>query len=822
MTASPLVVAKSPAQVRAGTYVGLFLITLSTLMYEIALTRIFSVTMWYHFAFVAISVALFGMTAGALAVHLLPKVFDRLDVKRHLWMYSLAFSIAIAACFMTQLQIRFNPVFTLSGVLSVMATCVVISLPFIASGVVVCLALTRFPERTNRLYAVDLIGAGLGCILLVLLFSVFDGPSLVILVAALAALGSLVFALDAGSRKGAVAAGLVMLLLGSLAIVNTQKNDDGDPLIAIKWTKGVRDTDHVYERWNAFSRLTVDGDPEKDDSLSLVIDSTAGTGLTRFDGDPTSTDHLRTSLRNLPYHLREDADVMVVGVGGGGDILAALEFEPKSVTGAEINGDILDITNNVFGDFTGHLDRDPRVNFVNDEARSYLAGADKKFDIIQISLIDTWAATAAGAFALSENGLYTTDAWDIYFDRLKADGILTVTRFFSTPGANEPLETERLTALAAQSLTDHGIENPRDHLLIYKAESGYPGVQLATLMVSMEPFSSSDLSTLEYQANRRKFDRVITPDAAYSPMFEDLVAPGGPSDAVASRVEDISPPDDNRPYFFQMADLNTFSSGRIFENELSTRPVLVLGLLAVTVLLLAACCVFLPMLLGRRQRKKADEAHPKGMVAFYTYFAGIGLGFLLIEISQLQRLSIFLGHPTYSLTVVLFSILIASGIGSMLSERILRSDSPNARIIPLLVLLATVIVFGLATPYVVDAMDGAPAMTRIATAVALLVPLGLVMGMPFSIGMNTASRRPGTPTAFLWGINGATSVCASVLAILVSLFFGVYAAFWLGVLAYVMATASMYVITRNPPDETIDLTDEEEVEDVPVPVGLST
>jgi hypothetical protein len=211
------------------------------------------------------------------------------------------------------------------------------------------------------------------------------------------------------------------------------------------------------------------------------------------------------------------------------------------------------------------------------------------------------------------------------------------------------------------------------------------------------------------------------------------------------------------------------------------------------------------------------------MVAFYTYFAGIGLGFLLIEVSQLQRLSIFLGHPTYSLTVVLFSILIASGVGSMLSERILRSDSTNAKLIPLLVLLATVIVFGLATPSVVDAMDGASAMTRIATAVALLVPLGLVMGMPFSIGMHTASRRPGTPTAFLWGINGATSVCASVIAILISLFFGIYAAFWTGVVAYTVAAASMYVITRSPPTEPLDLTDDDdEVDDIPVPVGLST
>ena len=154
---------------------------MSTLMLEIALTRIFSVTMWYHFAFVAISVALFGMTVGALAVHLLPHRFPQAGVERQLWAFALLFAVAVAVCFAVQLAIPFTPRATVGGIASVVATCVVISIPFVFSGVVVCLALTRFPRRVNRLYAVDLIGAGLGCVLLVLLFSWIDGPSLVVL-----------------------------------------------------------------------------------------------------------------------------------------------------------------------------------------------------------------------------------------------------------------------------------------------------------------------------------------------------------------------------------------------------------------------------------------------------------------------------------------------------------------------------------------------------------------------------------------------------------------------------------------------------------------
>jgi len=242
---------------RPGTYAGVFLITLSTLMYEIALTRIFSVTMWYHFAFVAISVALFGMTAGALLVHLFPGRFVQSAVKGHLWRYSLVFSVTMAACFVIQLSIPFDPRLTVAGIASVVTTCVVISIPFVASGIVVCLALTRFPGRVNRLYAVDLAGAGLGCVLLVLLFTWFDGPSLVIFVGALAALGGLMFAADAGERRGKVLATLLVVGLGGFAVVNAELNAEGRALLEVKWTKGARDGDHTYERWNAFSRLTV-------------------------------------------------------------------------------------------------------------------------------------------------------------------------------------------------------------------------------------------------------------------------------------------------------------------------------------------------------------------------------------------------------------------------------------------------------------------------------------------------------------------------------------------------------------------------------------
>ncbi len=784
------------------------MVTLATLMYEIALTRIFSVTMWYHFAFVAISVALFGMTLGALLVYLLPQRFRADRVRHHLWVFSLLFGISIAACFAVQMSIKFVPHKTFEGAFSVVATCVVISIPFVFSGIVVCLSLTRFPERVNRLYAADLVGAGLGCILLVVAFAVLDGPSLVIGIGALGAAAALGFAGDAGSRRGLALAGVAVVVLGSFAMVNGHLHSEGNPYLRILWAKEHSDPEHEYEQWNAFSRVTVDGDrtpkPPASPGLSttlppdvmvsqlgMLIDSTAGTVLTEYSGDPDETDFLRYDITNLAHFARSDADVLVVGVGGGRDVLSALEFDQRSVTGVEINGNILDIVNGPFGDFTGHLDRDPRVTFVNDEARSYLARTDRRYDIIQISLIDTWAATSAGAYALSENSLYTTEAWDVFFDSLARNGILSVSRWYNTVGSAEPLETYRTTALAAQALEEHGVADPRRHMLIYHGPPRDFGVSIATLLVSPEPFSSADIAAVNEAAGRLAFTPILTPDAALDERFEGLAAPGGPGDAVDEFEVNISAPTDNRPFFFQMAELDDIFDRGGIGNEHVTQPVLVLGMLALTVLGLTFLCIVVPLLLTTKR-----SSH-RGMLPFYGYFAGIGLGFLLIEVSQLQRLSIFLGHPTYALTVVLFSVLLFSGVGSMLTERFVRPERPASFVVPLLVLLGVVIVFGFATPSLIHRMDDATTPVRIAVAVGLLAPLGLVMGTPFAIGMRAAATRPGAPTAFLWGINGATSVCASVFGVVIALFLGISAAYWAGFLAYVAAAVAITMIARS-------------------------
>jgi hypothetical protein len=316
-------------------------------------------------------------------------------------------------------------------------------------------------------------------------------------------------------------------------------------------------------------------------------------------------------------------------------------------------------------------------------------------------------------------------------------------------------------------------------------------VQLATLLVSPEPLTDADRTAIAAAADELGFETVLTPTESTSSLFAELAAPGGPSPALDEVAADISPPTDDRPFFFQMADLDTFLRGEGFRDDFVTRPVLVLGLLAIAVVVLALCFIVLPLLISARRSATRDNR--RGMAPFYAYFTAIGLGFLLIEISQLQRLSIFLGNPTYSLAVVLCSVLLFSGLGSMATERIVADRRPATYLAPLIVLVVVAALYGNVSPQVLAANEDATTPARIAIAVALLAPLSIGLGMPFVIGMRAAAARGG-PTAFLWGINGAASVCASVFGVLIAVLVGISASFWSGASTYAVATAAMAVI----------------------------
>jgi hypothetical protein len=813
------------APVRAGarTFAGLFLVTLCTLTYQLLLTRTFSVTMYYHFAFVAISVTMFGMAVGAMAVFLRPAVFVPGGVHRQMAMSAAAFAVTIVLSYLTHLAIPFLIEPSLVSAYGIALTYAALSVPFIFSGIVVSLALTRFPARVSALYAADLAGAALGCVLVVPLLRLTDAPSGVLACAAVSAVAAMLFAGAAwratrrtprGSALSRTCAVLALVLAVATVGQATAAHHNRGWLRLI-WVKGQYEPRPIVERWNSFSRVRVIGDPSRvmkpsgwglsrtlppertAHELHLDIDSYAGTELTAYNGDPESVAHLEYDVTNVAHYLRPQSRVIVVGTGGGRDVLSALAFHQKQVTGVEINEGILELVNSRFGDFTGHLDRDPRVRFVNDEARSYIARLQDRADIIQISLIDTWAATASGAFVLTENSLYTVEAWRIFLDHLARRGILSVSRWYY---ADRPGEVYRLATLASTVLMDMGVTRPGDHYAIIRARpaaasNGPDGV--GTLLLSRDPLSGADLDTLEAVAARMDFEIVQSPRQSADDTFAAIASGNRLQAAIASHPLNISAPTDDTPFFFHMLRLrDVFNTARWHDQGIvrfNMMAVGVLGVLMVTVSLLTILCIVVPFAIARsRDPAIAGSRDPAlrrlGRGRHLAFFTAIGFGFMLVEISQVQRLTVFLGHPVYSLSVVLFSLLLSSGAGSLATARL---RSPRAELIVFGGLVVALLTFGAIAPALVRRYEATSTAIRITIAVASLMPIGFFMGMAFPIGMRRALAAVPDLAPWLWGVNGAASVCASVLVVVIALGAGISAAFWAGAACYVVALAAL-------------------------------
>ncbi len=799
------------------THAGVFLVTLATLMFEILLTRIFSVTMWYHYAFMAISMALFGMTVGAVLVYLLPLRFPPDHTNRHLGLSAFGFAITIVLSFLAHLAIPFGTA-GLSVTASLILTYVVISVPFVFSGICVALALTRFPRQVSTLYAADLAGAACGCLLLIITLNVTDGPTTVMVTAVLAGAGAVCFAAE--SRATTLTRAIVgfTILLGLFAGGNAILANHQSPLLRFTWIKSMRASRPLYEKWNSFSRIAVGGDPNtpstpitwgislaypgdrKVKQLQMTIDANAATVITAFNGDVKSVDYLKYDVTNVAHYIRGDARVLVVGAGGGRDILSALTFGQRSVVAVEINRDIINAVNRRFGDFSGHLDRDPRVTFINDEARSYITRSRDRFDIIQLSLVDTAAATAAGAYVLTENALYTAEAWTLLLQHLTRDGVLTVTRWSI---GEAPGEMYKVTALASTALKRLGVGTPRGHIMVVRRPKGihpkYGPIGTATILVSRTPFSAGDLATLEDVAHRMRFDLVVGPRTAVDPTFARL-ASGQDLEAFTRTFPlKIAPPTDNSPFFFNMIrlrDVFRFSPWTQGTEVFNAQPVMILVVLLIVVFALTLACIVVPLRLTTRK----DPL--RGTLPLFVFFASIGVGFMMVEISQMQRLIIFLGHPTYGLSVVLFALLVSSGVGSWVTRTARLERSTGAAIAWLGVLLGALVVFGAVTPHAAVAFRGAPTAIRILVAVSILFPLGVCMGMAFPLGMKLASGTVEAVTPWLWGINGATSVCASVLAVTIAMSTGIATSFWTGVGCYAVALVAFAWACRGRLERT--------------------
>src|SRR5688500_11915450 len=724
---------------------GIAAVSAALLMTELALTRIFSVTMYYHFAFLAISIALFGLSASGVLVYVLRRRLAAFGTRELLSAGALVHGVATLVALACLVRIRVGLNYSPQNLALMLAIYGLAALPFFTGGAVISLAFARLTTRINLLYAADLIGAAAGCLALIPLLNQLGAPGVVMIAAALSVLAAVGFTPAARRRQVALVAVAIISVpaaaqlarLGPFDIVDT-KGHEGDRVLFSKWNSFSRVA--VYDRAHGEWSLSPTFIGSRGESLFMDIDSAASTPIVKGTGRLEDAAYLRYELTALAYGLVERPSgftALVIGPGGGRDLLSALVFGATRVDGVEINPIIVrDVMLQRFRDYSGNLYTDPRVAIHVDDGRSFVRRSTSKYDVIQASLVDTWAATAAGAYTLTENSLYTSEAFGEYLDHLTDDGVLTITRWV--------FDGLRLVSLAQEACAARGLD-PARHIAIVRHD------RVATFLLSKRPFTREQVARLTSHANAMGFVVLYAPRTGEAADGEDPPVVHGadvgttdPPEMIQSRTSvddyarfiraadrqrfidaypvDIRATTDDRPFFFhttRLADQFDVAFGRsmLFGNGLSALLTL-FGISAALVVLF----VVGPLLIG-------GGLPGPGWARWLAYFGALGAGFMLLEVAMLQRFVLLLGHPVYSLTVTLFSLLLGTGLGSFLTRSV---DDGRIRRVTMSALLAIVLlalVSRFAVPWLVDAAIPWSLSVRIAVAVALLVPAGILLGM---------------------------------------------------------------------------------------------
>jgi hypothetical protein len=798
------------------------------LMTELALTRIFSVVMYYHFAFLAISIALFGLSASGVFAYVFRRRLDTRPTGPLLARQSILYAACTIVALFMLVRIRVGLNYSPQNLALMLAIYALAAVPFFTGGLVVTLAISRLSSRINAVYAADLIGAAAGCVVLIPLLNWLGAPGVVLTAAALSVVAAILFVGPGEGFRYAVAGAVVMAipLAGQLTGLATFDVTD---------TKGHQGDRVLFSKWNSFSRIGVYERQHGDWSLSpaykgalpdsrfMDIDSAASTPILRVRPDMSDAEYLRYELTTLAYHLKEGSGppatgsgqgprsgsqdsgsgegftALVIGPGGGRDLVSALVFGASRVDGVEINPIIADdVMRDRFSEYSGRIYDHPRVRIAVDDGRSFVRRTPERYDVIQASLVDTWAATAAGAYTLTENTLYTVEAFNDYLDHLTDGGVLTITRWV--------FDGLRLVSLAQAACEARGWDAGSRLAIVQHG-------RVATFLLKKTAFTADEIALLRDDADRLGFTVLYAPgDTSDGPTAGGGISgPGIPFDPATetraapdyarlitapdrtafydSYPQDIRPTTDDRPFFFHTTKLQdqfevAFGRSMLFGNGLSA----LLTLMAISGALVVLFVLGPLVVAGGRTTP--------GWLPWLVYFGALGAGFMLIEVAILQRFVLLLGHPVYSLTVTLFSLLLGTGLGAALSRRV-----PEDRVVlSTAVAIAAIVAAGLVclmaiTPLISWAIPFARG-TRIALAVAVIVPLGMLLGIPMPAGLRLLRSRTPEMVTWAWGMNGALSVVGATLAIFIAMNWGFQVTLMASAATYLVGLGAFLIAAR--------------------------
>jgi SAM-dependent methyltransferase len=765
-------------------------VSFSALLLELAATRLFSVILFYHFAFLAISVALLGLGAGGVFAHLYRKRLARRGTRALAACLCAANAVVIGLVLEAVLHLPISLEVSRTNFLKLTLLYLVTAVPFFLTGLLFSVVYAREAGRIGQLYGADLGGGALACLAVVPLLNLVGGPNAILIAALGMAAASAIWAEGRRARAAGVA---LALLLAALVGAN-----HSGKLIDIVYAKGLRRDQPWMEfaRWNAISRVEVN---RIGDAKYIVIDADASTAIMNTDPHHWSPEWERDLMSAAPAVanvLRPQGSYAIIGPGGGVDVLRAVGSGSKNVTAIEINPLIANtVMRERYADYAYHLYEISEVHLHVADGRSWIRNSKDKYDVIQMTLVDTWASTAAGAFALSENNLYTVEAFQEYFDHLKPDGILAITRW----EFKEPREALRVVSQAIQALHAFGYGTEHNFVVVSDGPLDTDG-RPVTVLAKRMPFTAEEEATIraylaahpnlhglylpshsETEVESESGHRPFAPDAH---AFHDLIEIDDPQSFAESYAFNVAPVTDNAPFFFF-----TIKTGQVLRGILGGSGHGVdwrinLGVVVLWMLLLislVAVLAFLVLPLAFARGAGGPGTWP------LLYFVAVGLGYILVEIAFIQRFVLFLGHPTYALTVVVFLLLLSSGAGSLTARRWLGDPRRVRWVLAAITAGLAALVFLL--PRVLGAWIGLPFPAKLAVSALLLVPVGFAMGMPFPTGLRQLADRGQGGVEWAWAMNAGASVLGSAAAMAIAIHLGIAATLASGAGAYLVAAA---------------------------------
>ncbi|MCM2359806.1 MAG: hypothetical protein NDI77_16770 [Geobacteraceae bacterium] len=770
----------------------------ASLAYEVALTRIFSISLWYHYAFMIIGIAMLGFAASGTALALQP----RLREMGKLGPYALLLGIAIPASYLLANQVPFDPVrlsWEKSQFFHLALYYLILALPFFCTGLVVATAFAVQSGRSGLFYGADLLGAGLGSMGVLFLLGV-AAPERAVFVIAAAPLAA------AWALGGTGIRSFTLLLIGLDLLLFL--SPPGFAELRISPYKGLKaalrypgaallKTYHTpFARIDTFESPAVRFAPGLSlgyldplpRQIGLATDAGEISAVTAA-GDPASLAFLDYLPSALPYYIGGRERVLTIDPQGGLQALVARRFGAEYLVKAETDPAIVAVIRRDWGEFSGNI-YDGRT--VTGLARSWLAGTGDKFDIIDISLQGT---EPYGSFGIAEEYRFTVEAFTEYLRHLEGDGMLAVNLYIIPP----PRTEFRLLATMAQALAELGVAEPARHMAAVRSWGSL------CILAKRSPLTAADTEGIRRFARERRFDPLWFPGLTaaeasvyvksrgtdYFRAFAAILDPAQRERFLADYLFDVAPVRDDRPFFRyflklpRSAEIYRIMGGKwqFFLEEGYIVPAVL-----VQVAVLGLPLLLLPLLAGRRERNSGAPGR-----RLLPSFALLGLGFMLVETALIQKIILPLEHPSYAVATALASLLVSSGIGSLMSSRFapLRSHLVPAAIALLIV------IYSFTLPALSAAIAPAALPAKVLLVFLALLPLGLLMGIPFPVVIQRLGLVDPLLIPSAWAINGTLSVLAPLLAIMTATAFGFVSVFWVGASCYLLVCLNLRAFARG-------------------------